>query len=103
MSEEPENVKFGNNYVTSLDNIKMIKVLVDHGDLDDLIGRLMNYVEATYQDKEQRDAHKRLVKRVCREWLDSVYKWENGWEIAFSVDPEEKKTESDWTNTYKIS
>ena len=98
-----ENVQLSSGFVTSGANIRIQKSLVDHGDLDNLIGQLMNYVEATYQDKEQRDAHKRLVKRVCREWLQHIYEWQRGWEIAFSVNPKEKKTDSDWTNTYKIS
>jgi len=88
MSEEHINVKLSNGFVTSLDTLTAThRALIDHGDLSNLIGQLMQYIEATYQDKEQRDAHKRLVKVACRDWLSGIYDWQDGWNIKFCVNP----------------
>lgn len=47
-------------------------VPVSHGELDDLIGRLMQMFELN-GDVEQRNALKQETKWRCREWLDSQY------------------------------
>jgi len=100
-----ENVELSNGYVTSGANLGTQKALVDHQDLDSLIGRMMQYIEATYQDKEQREAHKGIVKAMCREWLTHIYDWERGWEIAFHVNPSNRVEDSNdvWTSKYLIS
>lgn len=95
-----ENYKLSSGFVTSGANLGNTKALVDHGDLDSLIGRLMQYIEATYQDKEQRDAQKGIVKSLAREWLTHIYDWQYGWEIAFHVNPDNRKTEDEWTSRF---
>ena len=99
-----ENYKLSTGFVTSGANLGIEKALVDHQDLDSLIGRLMQYIEATYQDKEQREAQKGLVKGLCREWLTHIYDWESGWEVAFHVNPNERPENSApiWTSKYRI-
>lgn len=44
--------------------------IVDWHEIDDLVGKLLTYVDATYSDKEQREAHKSIVR-------DTVWKWFN--------------------------
>lgn len=39
--------------------------------VQDLVGKLLTYVDATYSDKEQRDAHKDLVRHHVYKWFDS--------------------------------
>lgn len=42
--------------------------LINFTDIDSLVGQLLTYVDATYQDLEQRNAHKSIVKRTVRNW-----------------------------------
>lgn len=63
--------------------------LVSHQELDNLIGRLMQMCDLT-GDIEQRKALKDTIKRLTREWLDSLYE-ESGYDkwtgIKESVEP----------------
>jgi len=49
------------------DTINGIKVGRDE-ELSVLVGKLLTYIDATYNDQEQRRAHKRLIK-------DTIYTW----------------------------
>lgn len=49
-----------------------VSVPVNHKDLDDLIGRLMQMCELT-GDVEQRRALKSEIKFRSRDWLDGLY------------------------------
>jgi hypothetical protein len=40
--------------------------------LDNLVGRLLTYVEATYSDPQQRKAHKDIVKQLVYNWFMDV-------------------------------
>jgi len=88
------NVKLANGYVTSLSSLKSERVLIDHEDLSSLVGQLMQYIEATYSDIEQRNAHKGIVKNICRDWLNDYYKWQKGWSVMFNVNPNESDESS---------
>ena len=90
---EMENVASGLSYES---------VLVNHGDLDSLVGQLMQYIEATYSDKEQREAHKRICKTMTREWLNHLYQWQKGWEIAVHVNPNSREAKEDWSIRYEV-
>lgn len=89
--KEMDNIKLSNGFVCSGIEIGTVKALVDHSDLDSLIGQLMQHIEATYQDKEQREAQKNIVKRLCREWLVHIYEWQEGWEVSLNVNPKHSK------------
>ena len=52
-----------------VDNVK-----INYNDSYNLIGRLLTYVDATYQDKEQREAHKGILKRTIKEWMVDLYR-----------------------------
>lgn len=78
------------------------KALVDHADLDSLIGMLMQHIEATFIDKEQREAQKSIIKTMTREWLRHIYEWEKGWEVAVHINPNSRSTSDDWSNRYII-
>lgn len=39
-------------------------VIYDYNDTNDLLGRLLTYIDATYSDPEQRKAHKDIVKKI---------------------------------------
>lgn len=52
-------------------------VLIDWSDIQSLEGRLLTHVDATYADKEQREAQKSLVRMTVREWMRGL---ENEWE-----------------------
>lgn len=45
--------------------------LIDFTDINSLIGQLLTYVDATYLDLEQRNAHKSVVKKLIRDWYYS--------------------------------
>jgi hypothetical protein len=44
--------------------------MINWDELNELIGLLLTYVDATYQDKEQREAHKSLVRNTVRDWYN---------------------------------
>lgn len=44
--------------------------VIDGHHIDDLVGKLLTYVDATYQDKEQREAHKSIVRKTAWEWFN---------------------------------
>ena len=108
IEEERINIELANGFMTSMDSVTTGRVLIDHSHLSNLIGQLMQYIEATYQDKEQREAHKGIVKNICREWLTHQYEWQKGWEVAYHVNPNNKISNVDgtnvteWTNKYII-
>ncbi len=42
--------------------------------LDNLVGRLLTYIDATYSDQQQRKAHKDIVKQAAYNWfMDASY------------------------------
>lgn len=42
--------------------------LINWDELRDLEGKLLTYIDATFIDKEQREAQKSLVRNLIREW-----------------------------------
>lgn len=48
--------------------------LLGHSLLQQLEGRMLDYVDATYADKEQRDAQKRIIRRVLHEFRNLAAK-----------------------------
>lgn len=49
-------------------------VQINYNDSYNLLGRLLTYVDATYSVKEQREAHKGIVKRTVKEWMVDLYR-----------------------------
>ena len=49
-------------------------VQINYNDAYTLIGRMLTYVDATYSDKEQREAQKSIVKREIKGWMVGLYK-----------------------------
>ena len=47
-------------------------VFVSHAELDTLVGRLMQMCDLI-GDVDQRDALKRTIKQISRDWLDDLY------------------------------
>lgn len=43
-------------------------------DVDRLVGKLLTYIEATYQDPEQRKAHKAILRQTIWGWSDDLNK-----------------------------
>lgn len=39
----------------------------------ELVGELLTYVDATYQDKEQREAQKDIVRNIVYRWFDNSF------------------------------
>jgi len=54
-------------YTYPYDDLNGIKVGRDE-ELSQLVGKLLTYIDATYTDVQQRNAHKRLLK-------DTIYTW----------------------------
>lgn len=52
---------------------KLLKVEISWSEVYSLVGRLLNYVDATFTDVEQRKAQKRLVKNTCYDWIRDLY------------------------------
>lgn len=48
--------------------------MLNWDELNELIGQLLTYVDATYTDLEQRKAHKSIVKNLVRDWYYSCEK-----------------------------
>lgn len=42
--------------------------IVEHYDIDNLVGKLLTYVDATYSDPMQRSAHKDLIRQSVWDW-----------------------------------
>lgn len=50
--------------------------------MQQLEGRMLDYIDATYADREQRDAQKKIVRRTIHEFRDQVSKYNRqkfGW------------------------
>ena len=45
----------------------------DHEDEGRLVGKLLTYIDATYSDKEQREAHKALVKDLMYGYFGDLH------------------------------
>ena len=43
--------------------------LVRRFQVDNLVGKLLTYIDATYSNIEQRDAHKSIVKQTVYKWF----------------------------------
>lgn len=56
----PENV--------SSDEFCKYGAMINFDELDNLVGQLLTYVDATYTDLEQRKAHKSIIKNIARSW-----------------------------------
>lgn len=48
-------------------------VQICYSELGDLQGQLLTYVDATFIDEKQREAHKSIVKRVTKDWMNNLY------------------------------
>jgi len=48
-------------------------VKLDYDDARDIVGKLLTYIDATFTDKEQREAQKQLVKRTVYDWFGRLY------------------------------
>lgn len=49
-----------------------VAVIWDYHDENTLIGKLLTYIDATYTDKEQREAHKRLIKDMVYGYYEEL-------------------------------
>lgn len=43
--------------------------VIDGSEIDSLVGKLLTYVDATYNDSEQRTAHKNLIRQTVWSWF----------------------------------
>lgn len=41
---------------------------ISYADINELLGKMLTYVDATYTNQEQRDAHKSIIKQTVRDW-----------------------------------
>lgn len=44
--------------------------MINWDEINELLGVLLTYVDATYSDNEQRKAHKSLLKNAVRDWYN---------------------------------
>lgn len=42
--------------------------ILEYNDVQNLVGKLLTYIDATYSDHEQRKAHKDIVRNTVYEW-----------------------------------
>lgn len=49
--------------------------VVGYSDINNLVGRLLTYIDATYSDREQREAQKTLIKGVVFDWYEKKSQW----------------------------
>jgi len=54
------------NIIESVDD--KYGALISFRDLENLTGKLLTYIDATYQDREQRNAHKSIIRVILRNW-----------------------------------
>lgn len=47
-------------------------VILSGKDFNDIIGRILTYVDATFTDQEQRKAHKDIVKKLIWDWNNEL-------------------------------
>lgn len=80
MKEVNEVVKYGS--------------LINWGEIDNLVGRLLTHVDATTLDPVAREANKSILKSIVREWMrnnDDHSVWGNLVVHAISDDPEDSE------------
>lgn len=46
--------------------------VIRYNDIEQIVGRLLTYVDATYSDTEQRKAHKDIVKQLVYDWSNDL-------------------------------
>lgn len=44
--------------------------IVSGHDIDNLVGKLLTYIDATYSDKDQRNAHKDIARQTVWDWFN---------------------------------
>lgn len=54
-----------------------IVVEINYTEVYDLVGKLLTFIDATYQDKQQRDAQKTLLKHTVYDWYNNIEKSQN--------------------------
>lgn len=47
-------------------------MLLEYRDEQDLLGKLLTYIDATYTDQEQRKAHKDIVRQIVNNWRQDI-------------------------------
>lgn len=48
-------------------------MMLEYRDEQDLLGKLLTYIDATYTDPEQRKAHKDIVRQVVNNWRQDIH------------------------------
>lgn len=54
-------------------------VILDVKFVENLVGKLLTYVDATFSDKKQREAHKDLIKQAVWSWYTDKQNITRGW------------------------
>ena len=64
--------------------------IVGYEDVTRLVGKLLTYIDATYSDKEQREAQKTILKGIVYDWSRDNREWHGMTEIEFSYKDADK-------------
>lgn len=48
-------------------------MVLEYADEQNLLGKLLTYIDATYTDQEQRKAHKDIVRQVVNNWRQDIH------------------------------
>lgn len=59
--------------------------------VDYLVGKMLTLVDATFTDKEQREAYKSLTKTAIYEWFQNSYSYYPVIDWSYSIDTNEFK------------
>lgn len=75
---------------------------INFTDIDNLIGKLLTIVDATFTDKEQREAQKSVIKSIVRDWGHSRYDYLPSIDWSFKYNPESRSSgDFSVTNVYQ--
>jgi hypothetical protein len=78
----PDTVR--SNLPPIVEGYKEVGQVIDDSDINCLIGKLLTYIDATYSDREQREAHKSLVKQTVYNWYNSHREYQGIYRIQFT-------------------
>lgn len=62
---DPKNATFPGGDVNTM--------FLEYTDTQNLMGKLLTYIDATYTDQEQRKAHKDIVRQVVNDWREGIH------------------------------
>lgn len=66
-------------------------VPMNSNDVDNLVGRILTIVDASFADKEQREAFKSIMRSTIYDWMDRHYSYSPTFDWSYDISTNELK------------